>query len=137
MEEDEGSWPRPADSVFLSAVARLSLEGMPVLYCAQMSLFVVQAARGCQAEHKAAKQQLKECGIAVNSAKRDIDEATAALEAKKAEAAPSSADVLDSEEHRLLQTLKAAKLKFRRYGFSLCCCCCCLSLCETAWVLRV
>jgi len=52
--------------------------------------------------------------LAVNSAKREIDHVTSALGAKRAEGAAGEPDVLDSEEHQLLQTLKAAKMKFRR-----------------------
>lgn len=74
-----------------------------------------QAAKSAQAEHKAAKEQVKQCGLAVNSAKREIDHVTSALGAKRAEGAAEEADVLDSEEHQLVQTLKAAKIKFRRY----------------------
>ena len=53
--------------------------------------------------------------MAVNAAKREIDDASSALEAKRVEGGPTAADVLDSEEHQLLQTLKASKIKFRRY----------------------
>lgn len=53
--------------------------------------------------------------MAVNAAKREIDDASSALEAKRVEGGPPTADVLDSEEHQLLQTLKASKIKFRRY----------------------
>ena len=55
--------------------------------------------------------------MAVNAAKREIDDASSALEAKRVEGGPTTADVLDSEEHQLLQTLKASKIKFRRYNF--------------------
>ena len=58
--------------------------------------------------------------MAVNSAKREIDHVTSALGAKKAEGVAGEPDVLDSEEHQLLQTLKAAKMKFRRC-FPFCC----------------
>lgn len=81
---------------------------------AYQSTVEVQAARLAQAEHKAAKQKAKDIGVAVNAAKKEIDTASSALEAKKAEAVPSPGDMLDSEEHQLLQTLKAAKIKFRR-----------------------
>jgi len=66
-----------------------------------------------QSEHKAAKEELKQCGLAVNAAKREIDDVTRAL-AKRAEGMAGEPGVLDSEEHQLLQTLKAAKMKFRR-----------------------
>lgn len=52
--------------------------------------------------------------MAVNSAKREIDHVTSALGTKRAEGVAGESDVLDSEEHQLLQTLKAAKMKFRR-----------------------
>ncbi len=67
-----------------------------------------------QLEHKAAKEEVKQCGLAVNAAKREIDDVTGALGAKRAEGVAGEPDVLDSEEHQLLQTLKAAKMKFRR-----------------------
>ena len=73
-----------------------------------------QAAKRAQAEHKAAKEHIKQSGLAVNSAKREIDHVTSALGAKRAEGVTGEADVLDSEEHQLVQTLKAAKTKFRR-----------------------
>ena len=74
----------------------------------------MQAARKAQAEHKAAKEELQKKGLAVNSAKREIDHVTSALDAKRAEGVAGSPDMLDSEEHQLVQTLKAAKLRFRR-----------------------
>jgi len=67
-----------------------------------------------QSEHKAAKEEVKQCGLAVNAAKREIDYITAALGAKRAEGVAGDPGVLDSEEHQMLQTLKAAKMKFRR-----------------------
>ena len=76
----------------------------------------LQAARAAQAEHKAAKQKANNTGTAVNLVKREIDDANNALEAKRAEGVPSTTDMLDSEEHQLLQTLKAAKIKFRRWA---------------------
>ena len=60
---------------------------------------------------------MKQCGLAVNSAKREIDHVTSALGAKQAEGVAGEPGVLDSEEHQLLQTLKSAKIKFRRYVF--------------------
>ena len=75
----------------------------------------VQAVKRAQADHKAAKESMKQCGLAVNSAKQEIDHVTSALGAKRAEGMAGEADVLDSEEHQLLQTLKSAKIKFRRW----------------------
>ena len=67
-----------------------------------------------QADHKAAKEAVKQCGLTVNSAKREIDHVTSVLGAKRAEGTAGDADVLDSEEHQLVQTLKSAKIKFKR-----------------------
>ncbi|DBA69401.1 TPA: Kinesin heavy chain [Trebouxia sp. C0005] len=72
-----------------------------------------QAVKKIQSEHKTAREELKQCGLAVNAAKREIDDVTAALGAKRAEGVAGEPGVLDSEEHQLLQTLKAAKMKFR------------------------
>ena len=79
----------------------------------------VQAVKRAQADHKAAKESMKQCGLAVNSAKREIDHVTSALGVKQAEGVAGKADVLDSEEHQLLQTLKSAKIKFKRWPPSL------------------
>ena len=67
-----------------------------------------------QADHKAAKEAVKQSGLAVNSAKREIDHVSSALGAKRAEGVAGEADMLDSEEHQLVQTLKSAKMKFKR-----------------------
>lgn len=67
-----------------------------------------------QADHKAAKEAVKQSGLAVNSAKREIDHVNSALGAKRAEGTAGEADMLDSEEHQLVQTLKTAKMKFKR-----------------------
>lgn len=57
---------------------------------------------------------MKQSGLAVNSAKREIDHVNSALGAKRAEGTAGEADMLDSEEHQLVQTLKSAKMKFKR-----------------------
>ena len=80
-----------------------------------MALLVqMQAARKAQAEHKASKEELQRRALNVNSAKREIDHVTSALDAKRAEGVAGEPEILDSEEHQLVQTLKSAKLKFRR-----------------------
>lgn len=87
-----------------------------VCHCAaNVWLPCVQAVKRAQADHKAAKESVKQCSLAVNSAKREIDHVTSALGAKRAEGTAGEADVLDSEEHQLLQTLKSAKIKFKRW----------------------
>ena len=73
-----------------------------------------QAVKRAQADHKAAKEAVKQCGLAVNSAKREIDHVTSALGAKRVEGTAGEADMLDSEEHQLVQTLKSAKMKFKK-----------------------
>lgn len=77
-----------------------------------------------QADHKAAKEAARQCGLAVNSAKREIDHVTSALGAKRVEGSAGEADMLDSEEHQLLQTLKSAKMKFKRCVADSCLCFC-------------
>ena len=74
----------------------------------------MQAVRKAQAEHKAAKEELHSRGSALNSAKREIDHVTSALGAKRAEGGAGKPEGLDRDEHQLVQTLKVAKLKFRR-----------------------
>ena len=65
---------------------------------------------------------MRQCGLAVNSAKREIDHVTSALDAKRAEGTAGETDMLDSEEHQLLQTLKSAKMKFKRCAADSCLC---------------
>lgn len=87
-----------------------------VCHCAlNVCLPWVQAVKRAQADHRAAKESVKQCGLAVNSVKWEIDHVTSALGAKRAEGTAGEADVLDSEEHQLLQTLKNAKIKFKRW----------------------
>lgn len=82
----------------------------------------VQAVKRAQADHKAAKESVKQYGLAVNCAKREIDHVTSALGAKRAEGVAGEGGMLDSEEHQLLQTLKSAKMKFKRWPPTLLCC---------------
>lgn len=73
-----------------------------------------QALTQNQASLKLARQTQKESGAELNAAKAEIDRLGRALELRRSSRRGSDGDVLDDQEFRLMQELKASKAAYKR-----------------------